>query len=339
MLELESFEPKPITRPPGPPAPPPAAAAAPVGWRKSLARHLRLLRKNRTLLLMAAPGLLLLLIFNYLPMAGIIIAFKNFKTNKGILGSDWVGLSNFQFLFGTDTAWRITANTLLLNSLFIVTGIAASLAIALLLNEVKSRVLARFYQSAVFFPYFVSWIIVGYFGFAILNSDNGMLNHWLARVGLGPVAWYREPQYWPLILTFVNLWKTAGYWSIIYLAAMYAIGHEYYEAAMLDGASRWQQIVYVTLPMLLPLIITNFLLSVGRIFFADFGLFYYVTRDSSMLYPTTDVIDTYVFRALRSVGDFGMAAAAGLYQSFVGFVLVVAANWIVKRIDREKSLF
>jgi putative aldouronate transport system permease protein len=336
MLELESFEPK--TRGQGP-ASHALQHVRPQGWRTAADRHWRLLRKNRTLLLMAAPGLLLLIVFNYLPMPGIIIAFKNFKTNKGILGSDWVGLKNFEFLFGTDIAWRITTNTLLLNSLFIVTGIAASLALALLLNEVRVRALARFYQSAVFFPYFVSWVIVGYFGFALLNADNGLLNSLLGRWGLPAVAWYQEPVYWPIILAVTNLWKTAGYWSIIYLAAMYAIGQEYYEAAMIDGASRWQQIVSITLPMLLPLIITNFLLSVGRIFFADFGLFYYVTRDSSMLYPTTDVIDTYVFRALRSMGDFGMAAAAGLYQSFVGFVLVVLANWTVKRMDPEKSLF
>jgi putative aldouronate transport system permease protein len=336
MLELESFEPKTRVQPPGPPA---VQRALPQGLGATVNRHWGLLRKNRTLLLMATPGLLLLIIFNYLPMPGIIIAFKNFKTNKGILGSDWVGFKNFEFLFGTDTAWRITANTLLLNSLFIVTGIAASLALALLLNEVRVRALARFYQSAVFFPYFVSWVIVGYFGYAVLNADNGLLNSLLSRWGMPTVAWYQEPAYWPIILAVTNLWKTAGYWSIIYLAAMYAIGQEYYEAAMIDGASRWQQIVSITLPMLLPLIITNFLLSVGRIFFADFGLFYYVTRDSSMLYPATDVIDTYVFRALRSMGDFGMAAAAGLYQSFVGFVLVVLANWAVKRIDPEKSLF
>jgi putative aldouronate transport system permease protein len=336
MLELESLgRKKPVAAGPYPPA----AGAAARGWRAAIARHARQIRKHRTLLVMAAPGLLLLLVFNYLPMPGIIIAFKNFKTNKGILGSDWVGLKNFQFLFGSDTAWRITANTLLLNALFIVTGIVASLVIALLLNEVRVRGLARFYQSAVFFPYFVSWVIVGYFGFALLNSDNGLLNTLLERWGFEGIAWYRSPKYWPFILTATNLWKTAGYWSIIYLAAMYGIGQEYYEAAMIDGASRWQQIRYITLPMLLPLIITNFLLSVGRIFFADFGLFYYVTRDSSMLYKTTDVIDTYVFRALRSVGDYGMAAAAGLYQSFVGFVLVVAANWIVKRLDPEKSLF
>jgi putative aldouronate transport system permease protein len=173
----------------------------------------------------------------------------------------------------------------------------------------------------------------------MLNSDNGLINSTLVKMGLQPISWYSKPQYWPFVLTVVHLWKSSGYWSIIYLAAILGISTEYYEAAMIDGASRLQQTLRITLPLLMPLIIINVLLSVGRIFFADFGLFYYVTNDSSMLYPTTDVIDTYVFRALRSMGDFGMAAAAGLYQSVVGFVLIVLSNWVVKRIDPEKSLF
>lgn len=214
-----------------------------------------------------------------------------------------------------------------------------SLTVALLLNEVRNANLTRFYQSAIFFPYFVSWVIVGMFSFAILNADNGLLNALMVKIGLQPIHWYAEAPYWPAILTIVNLWKSSGYWSIIYLAAILGISTEYYEAAMIDGASRFQQIFNITLPLLLPLIIINVLLSVGRIFFADFGLFYYVTNNQSMLFATTDVIDTYVFRALRSMGDFGMAAAAGLYQSVVGFLLIILSNWVVKRIDPEKSLF
>jgi putative aldouronate transport system permease protein len=299
----------------------------------------RSLKKNGVFILMSLPALFLLLIFNYIPIPGIIIAFKNFKAAKGLFGSAWVGLANFQFLFSSDTAWRITRNTILLNSLFIVTSIAMSLGIALLLNEVRQPGLTRFYQSAVFFPYFVSWVIVGMFAFAMLNADNGMIDMTLIKMGLQPIHWYVEPNYWPAILTIFNLWKSSGYWSIIYLAAILGINTEYYEAAMIDGASRWQQVFSITLPLLIPLIIINVLLSVGHIFFADFGLFYYVTNNSSPLYPTTDVIDTYVFRALRSMGDFGMAAAAGLYQSVVGFILIVLSNWVVKRIDPEKSLF
>ena len=181
-----------------------------------------------------------------------------------------------------------------------------------------------FYQSSVFFPYFVSWVIVGYFGFAFLNGDSGLLNKWMTQAGLDTVSWYSAPKYWPYILTAAHIWKSAGYWSIIYLAGMMGINTEYYEAAQIDGASRWQQIKGITLPLLMPIILINILLSIGRIFYADFGLFYYVTRDSSMLYKTTDVIDTFVFRGLRSLGDFGMAAAAGLYQSIVGFVLILS---------------
>jgi putative aldouronate transport system permease protein len=299
----------------------------------------RSLDRNGTLMLMALPGLLLLFIFHYLPLPGLVIAFKNYKTGIGIWGSEWVGFKNFEFLFGTDTAWRITANTLFLNAIFITTGVIASLTIALLLNEIRARFMARFYQSSVFFPHFVSWVIVGYFGFAFLNGDSGLLNKWMVQLGLDPVGWYSSPDYWPYILTAANIWKTAGYWSIIYLAGMLGISTEYYEAAMIDGASRWQQIVSITLPLLLPLVIINVLLSIGRIFYADFGLFYYVTRDSSLLYRTTDVIDTYIFRSLRSLGDFSMATAAGFYQSFVGLVLVFLANWAVRRIDPEKSIF
>jgi putative aldouronate transport system permease protein len=305
-------------------------------FSKRLARSLQ---KNGVFFLMSLPALALLFVFNYLPIPGIVIAFKNFKAAKGLFGSETVGFKNFEFLFNSATAWRITSNTLMLNSIFIVTGIAMSLGIALMLNEVRKPGLARFYQSSVFFPYFVSWVIVGMFSFAMLNGDNGMINSLLVKMGFEPVLFFSKPKYWPVILTIVNLWKSSGYWSIVYLAAILGINTEYYEAAMIDGASRWQQTVSITLPLLMPLIIINVLLSVGHIFYADFGLFYYVTNDNSMLYPTTDVIDTFVFRALRSMGDFGMAAAAGLYQSVVGFVLIILSNWIVKRIDPEKSLF
>ncbi|MCS7055444.1 MAG: ABC transporter permease subunit [Thermoflexales bacterium] len=297
------------------------------------------LRHNKLFLLMASPGVLLLLVFSYLPMIGIIIAFKDFRANLGIFDSPWVGFKNFEFLFRSPVLARITINTLLLNGLFIVTGLVASVGLALLLNEVRLKIAARAYQTVVFFPYFVSWVIVGYFSFALLNSDNGLVNQVLQRIGLSPVAWYSSPQYWPWILTLAYLWKSTGYGSVIYLAAMLGINQEYYEAAMLDGANKWQQIRYITLPHLVPVMTVLTLLAVGRIFFADFGLFYYVTRDNSLLYATTDVIDTYVYRALRVNADIGMAAAAGLYQSVVGFVLILASNWMVKKIDPDRALF
>lgn len=296
-------------------------------------------RQNTTFLIMSLPGILLLFVFSYLPMSGIIIAFKNFKASDGLWGSEWVGFKNFEFLFTTDIAWRITRNTIALNFIFIVTSVLGSIILALLLNEVRVRILARFYQSAVFFPYFISWVIVGLFGYALLNADNGMLNNIMESIGMQAVNWYKEAEYWPGILTLTNMWKGVGYWSIVYLAAMLGIPPEYYEVAEIDGASRWQQIKHITIPLIMPIIIINVLLSVGRIFYADFGMFYYVTRDSSLLYETTDVIDTYVFRALRSMGDFSMAGAAGLYQSVVGFALIFGANWLVRQVDPEKSVF
>lgn len=299
----------------------------------------KLLRKNTIFLLMAAPALLLLIVFSYLPMFGVVIAFKDFRAALGIFDSAWIGFKNFEFLLRSPTIGRITFNTLFLNGLFIVTGTVGAIGLALMLNEVRLKMAARVYQTFVFFPYFISWVIVGYFSFALLNSDNGLLNSTLTKLGAEAVAWYSSPQYWPWILMLTNLWKGVGYGSIIYLAGMLAINQDYYEAAMLDGATKLQQIRYITLPFLVPLIIITTLLAIGRIFFADFGLFYYTTRDNSLLYPTTDVIDTFVFRALRVNADIGMAAATGLYQSVVGFVLIVFSNWLVKRADPERALF
>ncbi len=298
-----------------------------------------LLRKNAVFLLMAAPGLLLLIVFSYLPMFGIIIAFKDYRAAQGIFDSAWIGFKNFEFLFRSPAIARITFNTIFLNALFIITGTVAAIALALMLNEVRFKLAARTYQTVVFFPYFISWVIVGYFSFAMLNSDSGLVNNVLRSLGMKEVAWYSSPQYWPTILTITNIWKGVGYGSVLYLAGMLGINQEYYEAAMLDGATKWQQIRYITLPFLVPIMAITTLLAIGRIFYADFGLFYYVTRDNSLLYSTTDVIDTYVFRALRVNADVGMAAATGLYQSFVGFVLVVFSNWLVKRVNPERALF
>lgn len=294
---------------------------------------------NATLTLMALPGLLMLLVFAYLPMVGLVIAFKDYRFADGILGSAWVGFDNFRFLFGTDNAWRITRNTLVMNSLFISTGTVAALAIALLMNEVYTSWASKYYQTMLFFPYFISWVIVSYFVFGFLNGETGIVNKLLSALGQETVAWYREPQHWPAILVLAHLWQSVGFSSIVYLAGMLGIDPIYYEAAKIDGATKWQQIRYITLPLILPLIIILVLLSIGRIFNADFGLFFFVPRDNPMLYSTTDVIDTFVYRSLVQLGDISMAAAAGFYQSVVGFVLVVLANWFVRRINRDYSLF
>jgi putative aldouronate transport system permease protein len=297
--------------------------------------------QNSALLIMMIPGLILLFIFAYLPMLGLVIAFKNYRASQGIFGSAWVGLQNFYYLFGTDDARRIVINTLFMNTLFIVSVLIVSLGIALLLHEVRNtnKWLAKFYQSTLFFPYLFSYVIINYFVFALLNESNGLVDHLLTSLGIHPVDWYSSPQYWPIILTIVNLWKNGGFWSIVYLAGIIAINPEYYEAASMEGATTWQQIWHITLPLLKPLIIINILLSIGKIFYADFGLFYQVPRNLPQLYPTTDVIDTYVYRTLTALGDVGMASAAGAFQAVVGFMLVLASNWLVRRTDPDRALF
>jgi len=297
------------------------------------------LRDNGAPLLMSLPGILHLLVFAYIPMFGIIIAFKEYRYDQGIFGSKWVGFYNFKFLFSSAVAARITRNTVAYHFLFMITGMLASLIIALLMNEVQGTLRARFYQSAMFLPYFISYIIVTYFVFSFLTIDNGIVNRLLAKFGVQPISWYSKPQYWPAILTIVTIWKGTGYGSILYLAVMLGISPEYYEAAKIDGANKWQQIWHITLPMLVPIIVIQVLLSMGSMFRANFGLFYNVPMDRGALYPTTDVIDTFVYRALLRMGDMGMSAAVGVYQSVVGFVLVLLSNWAVRRIDPERALF
>jgi len=300
---------------------------------------LKSLKSQKWLWLIALPGLAIVFVFNYLPMFGVILAFKNYRPAAGIFGSEWAGFENFKYLFSTRDAWNITYNTLFLNSLFIITGTVGGILIALLVNEVRNKWLVKFYQSAMFLPYFISWVIVSYFVYSLLSYDMGMVNNLLASLGMEPVQWYNEPKLWPAILTIVNLWKGVGYGSVIYLAGIMGIDAELYEAATIDGASKLQQASGITLPLLSPLIITLTLMAIGRIFFADFGLFYNVTLDNGGLYSTTNVIDTYVFRALKFSGDIGMASAAGFYQAFVGFLLVLASNLFVKKINPERALF
>jgi putative aldouronate transport system permease protein len=322
-----------------PPDSSPAAAPALYRRKKGWAGFVRDVRANASLIVMAMPAVAWIILFSYVPMFGIVIAFKNYRAIDGILGSQWVGLKNFEFLFLSDGIWRATRNTLVMNFLFIVTGTLGSVTVALLLNEVRSRILSRAYQASLFFPYFISIVIVSYFAFMLLSTDFGLLNKLVAALGGQKVSWYSTPGAWPFILVVVNLWKGIGYGSIIYLAAILGIHPEYFEAAQLDGATKLQQIRYITLPHLMPVMTILVLLSIGGIFRADFGLFYIVTRNQGVLYPTTDVIDTFVYRALQEINQPSMAAAAGLYQTVVGFLLVLAANWVVKKIDPERSLF
>ncbi|MGG1555770.1 ABC transporter permease subunit [Paenibacillus ferrarius] len=303
-------------------------------------RFFRNVRKDKALLLLLLPGVLYLILNNYLPMFGVMIAFKHIDYSKGIFGSEWVGFANFEFLFKTKDAWIITRNTVLYNAVFILLNLAVAVAFAIALNELRARLAARFYQSVMFLPHFLSMIVVSYLGYSLLNSEYGFINKTLLEpLGFPAVSWYSEAKLWPFILPLVNLWKHVGYYSIVYLAAIIGIDNEYYEAAHIDGASKWQQITRITIPLIRPVLIVMTLLQVGKIFNSDFGLFYQVPLDSGALFNTTQVIDTYVYRALLTLGDIGMSSAAGLYQAFVGFVLVMTTNYVVRRMDKENALF
>lgn len=297
-------------------------------------------RKYAPLLIMMIPGLLYLLINNYLPMFGLAIAFKNVNFAKGIFQSDWVGFANFEYLFKTSDAYIITRNTILYNIVFIGLGTVLSLACAILLNEIRHKKLLKAYQSIITLPHLISMVIVSYLVYALLSPDTGFLNKTvLPWLGIEEISWYTETKYWPWILTIVHFWKSVGYSSIVYFAALLGIDEEYYEAARLDGASRWQQIRRITIPILTPVIIMLTLLNVGRIFYSDFGLFYQVPMNSGALFETTATIDTYVFRGLMGNSDIGMSTAAGFYQSIVGFMLVMLANYIVRRRNKDNALF
>lgn len=278
-------------------------------------------------------------------MIGNIMAFQNFRNSKhGFLHSlfvksEWIGFKNFEFLFKTRDAWVITRNTVAYNVIFIVLTLVVSVTFAIMLAELRNTKLRKVYQTAMFFPYFLSWVIVGYFVYGFLSVDKGLINDILGRFGHEPIRWYAEPKYWPFILVFMNLWKNVGYQSVVYLATIVGFNQSLYEAAMIDGANKWKQIKYITLPLLKPIMIILTLLAIGRIFYADFGLFYQVPRNSGVLYSVTNVIDTYVFRGLMVTGDIGMSSAAGLYQSLVGFIFVLISNYIVKKIDPDYGLF
>lgn len=297
-------------------------------------------KANLALMLLAAPGLLYLFVNNYLPMFGIFIAFKEIDYSKGLWGSDWVGFKNFEFLFRTNDAFIMTRNTLLYNLAFIVVGTIVSIILAILLYELKNRLSSKLFQSAILFPNLVSMVIVSYLVFAFLNSDSGLINLSILRpLGLEEISWYSEPKYWPFILLITYLWKTAGYTTIVYFAFIAGIDNSIYEAAKIDGAGKLRQITSITLPLLKPAVTLMVLLAIGRIFNSDFGLFYQVPLNSGALYGVTQTIDTYVYRALMQMHDLGMSSAAGLYQSVVGFVLIIAANKLVKKVDPDNALF
>lgn len=297
-------------------------------------------RKNLPLFLIALPGIVYLIINNYVPMFGVFLAFKDYSLTKGVFGSDWCGFKNFEFLFKTKDAWIMTRNTILYNLVFIILGTVIAIAIAIMMCELGEKTRVKFYQAALLLPNLLSWVVIGFIAYAFLNADTGFINKTiLAGLGMSSVSWYSTPGPWPVILVIVNLWKNMGYQSIVYMASISGIDKSIYEAAAVDGATKMQQIFRITLPMLRSTVITLVLMSIGRIFYSDFGLFYQVPQNSGALFSVTQTIDTYVYRGLMELNDVGMSAAAGLYQSVVGFVLVIIANGIVRKVDSDNALF
>lgn len=288
--------------------------------------------------LLTLPAMVYFIIFKYIPMYGIILPFKDFKVSLGFFKSEWVGFKNFGYLFSNNDAFRITRNTIFMNLAFIITTTVVAIFFALILYELTSKYV-KIYQTIFFFPYFISWVVASYVFLSLLDMDYGFVNKILMLFGKDPIAWYNEARYWPAILVAANIWKNAGNVTIIYYTGLMGIDKELYESADIDGASKLQKIKVISIPMLKPIITILVILSIGSIFYSDFGLFYSLTLDSTMLYPVTDVIDTYVYRALKTTGDVGMSSAAALYQSAVGFVLVLVSNRILSKVSPENTLF
>ncbi|SHL26359.1 putative aldouronate transport system permease protein [Anaerocolumna jejuensis DSM 15929] len=301
---------------------------------------LRKMKRYIPLYLMMFPGLLYFFINNYIPMAGITIAFRNYNVKKGLFGSDFIGLRNFGFLFKSDDLWKITKNTMCYNISFILLDLLLGVFFAICICEIRNKKARKVYQSAILLPYVMSIVIVAYMVYGFFNSDYGFINNTvLEGLKLQPVTWYSEPKYWPFILTFVHCWIGVGYGCMIYIASILGMDEAMFEAAKIDGATKLQQIRLLIIPLLKGTMITMVLLSVGKIFYSDFGLFYQVPQNSGTLYSVTDTIDTYVYRSLLQIGNIGMSAAAGFYQSILGFIFVVTANLIVRKIDKDSALF
>jgi putative aldouronate transport system permease protein len=274
-------------------------------------------------------------------MFGVIIAFKNYRISGGFLKSiaesPWVGLENFRVLFSNRDIWLIIRNTLGYNAVFIVVGTLLTITLALVVSELHSKMAAKIYQTILFFPYFLSWVVVSALVWGFLSFDMGMANSVLVQAGLEPQRWYMETTFWPPFLVFMSQWKGVGYGMVIYLAAITSLDKSIYEAAIIDGATKWQQIWRITLPMLKTIIVLMFIMSTGRIFYSDFGLFFQVPRDSNALYHTVTTLDVFVFKQLRTAST-GMAAAAALAQAATACIMTLAVNWIVKRVDEESAM-
>jgi putative aldouronate transport system permease protein len=295
--------------------------------------------KNKFLYFLALPGMIWFFIFAYLPMGGIIIAFQDFKAFKGITGSEFVGLKNFKFFFQSNDWVRIVTNTLFLNVLFIAFNTLAAVTIAIMVTELSGKWYKKITQSVMIFPHFLSWTVVAMFVMAFVATDGGFINQILSVFGIPPVKFLSSPEYWPFILVLLNIWHGGGFGSIIYMATISGINPDIYESASIDGASRFQKICYITLPLLKPTVVLLLIMAVGGIFNGNFGMIYAIIGRNPPLYPTTDVIDTYLFRAMMDLGDMSMSAAIGFMQSLVGFILVVTVNAIAKKLAPESAIF
>lgn len=294
---------------------------------------------NKFLFFMTLPGIIYFIIFAYIPMFGLIIAFQNFNPIAGFMKSKFVGLKNFEFFFGGPDWLKITANTLYLNALFIITGLVFSIIIAITLSEIGNVIFKKISQSLVILPHFMSWTVVSMFSVALLSGDRGYFNLLLKGFGMATIDFSTNPSVWPALLVILKIWQGAGFGSIVYLAAIAGIDQEIYEACRIDGASRLQSIFYITIPLLKNTAIMLLILAVGKIFYGDFGMIYALVGNNPTLYPTTDVIDTYVYRSLMQLGDMSMASAVGFYQSIVGFILVITSNAIAKKASPESAIF
>lgn len=301
-------------------------------------------KSDLELTVLALPTFLWYILFCYLPMFGVIIAFKKFTFQPGkgflynLLASPWNGLKNFEFLIKSNDAWIILRNTLGYNILFVILGVIIPAGLAILINQLHSKKIAKATQTVMFLPYFMSWIVVTYFVEAFLRYDAGLANSTRVNMGLAAIQWYMEPKYWPAILIFLNVWKSMGYGMVVYLATISAVDESLYEAARIDGASKWQQLRYLTLPLLKATMIMMFILNVGRIFYSDFGLFYQVPKGSASLFNVTETLDVYIYRALSNSMDIARPSAAAFVQSVAGCVTILLSNWIVRNVDEDSAI-
>ncbi len=309
--------------------------------RTGIHRFLWQIYENKLLLLMLAPALIYIILCSYVPMTGIVLAFKSFNYTKGIWGSPWCGTSNFKFLIISNKLWPLTRNTLLYNLAFIVINNILEVAFAIIINELSGKIFKKTFQSLMFLPYFISWVVVAAIVQAVFGYEYGFVNNILEAIGAGRINLYavENTKFWPFLLVFFKAWKDIGYGSVVYLASVTGIDTDIYEAAEIDGANIWKRIRYITIPCLLPTMIIMLLMAVGQIFRGDFGLFYQLIGNNGQLLEVGDVLDLFIYRSMSKNNDIGMSSAAGLYQSVLCFITIICVNGIIRKADPDYSLF